>query len=109
MKGKGPITLIDGLQDSLERSLRSPEGTADPVALLWTDADGQWQSLIPKLRPSFPELYSLGHFDRSTRTGPVIWLKCIVDRATPEDTPPEGVTPILYLPHVSRQELRASG
>src|SRR5947209_18149546 len=103
MKGKETITLLDALRDSFERSLRVPEGTADPVALLWTDADGQWQSLIPKLRPSFPELYSLGHFDRSTRTGPVIWLKCIVDLATAEDTPPEGVSPILYLTHSTRR------
>lgn len=109
MKAKGTITLLDALRESLKRSLRSPEGSADAVALLWTDAEGQWRSLIPKLRLELPQLYSLGRFDRPSRSGPVIWLKCVVERAVPEDAPPQGTVPILYLPGVIRQELRASG
>jgi len=109
MGTKETVTLLDALRESLKRALRSAEGTAEPVALLWTDADGQWRSLIPKLRPELSQLYSLGRFDRSTRSGPVIWLKCVVGRAVAEDAPPPGTVPILYLPGVSRQELRASG
>lgn len=104
-----PLTLVEALKTSFAEALRVPEGVVDPAALLWTDVDGQWQNLIPKLRSPLPQLFSLGRFDRSTRTGPVIWLKCVIERVIPEDAPPDGVTPILYLPRVSRQELRAGG
>ena len=33
-----PKTLLDALQASFAVSLRSPDGVADPVALLWTDS-----------------------------------------------------------------------
>src|SRR5262249_35555888 len=90
-------------------SLRSPDGVADPVALLWTDADGQWRSLIPALLKAVPHLYVLGSYDPGGRQGPVIWLKCIVDRTLPDVSPPPAAIPVLYLPHVSRQDLRAGG
>ena len=64
--------------------------------------------MIPQLRAVLPTFFTLGTYDPLARTGPAIWLKCIVDRAVPE-SPPAGATPILYLPHVSRQELRAAG
>ncbi|HRZ82438.1 MAG TPA: BREX-1 system phosphatase PglZ type B, partial [Candidatus Hydrogenedentes bacterium] len=89
-------TLLDALADSFAASLRSPEGVAEPVALLWTDADGQWLPLIPALQAAIPELYVLGAYKPEERTGPVIWLRCIVDRTLPEVSPPAGVTPIVY-------------
>jgi hypothetical protein len=36
-------------------------------------------------------------------------LKCIIERVLPDYLLPVGLTPILYLPDVSRQELRAGG
>jgi hypothetical protein len=42
------------------------------------------------------------------RIGPVIWLKCVVDRTLPDVSPPEGLIPVLYLPSVDRQQLRAA-
>jgi hypothetical protein len=103
---KGARTLLDALCESFAKALRSPEGTAEPVALLWTDGDSQWSELIPKLRIALPQLYTLGPYDPATRRGPTIWLRCIVDRSLPSLGPPEGTTPVLYLPGVSRQELR---
>ena len=105
----GPSTLIEAMQHSMAASLRSPDGVADPVALLWTDADGQWKSLIPALLKAVPHLYVLGAYDPSARQGPVIWLKCVADRTLPDVSPPGGIVPILYLPNVSRQDLRAGG
>src|SRR3972149_1027001 len=93
----------------MEAALRVPEGVAEPVALLWTDADGQWRPLITALQNELPQLYVLGDYNSDKRTGPVIWLRCIVDRTLPDVSPPEGTTPILYLPNVSRQQLRAGG
>jgi hypothetical protein len=102
------VRLLERLLSSLAGALKVPEGTSPPAAVLWTDADGQWLPLIPQLRTILPTLFTLGTYDPPSRTGPAIWLKCIVDRTLPE-APPSGETPILYLPHVGRQELRAAG
>jgi hypothetical protein len=109
MEHRPPANLLEALLASLEAALRSPEGVAPPVAVVWTDADGQWRPLIPALRAALPQFYTLGPYDPAARTGPVIWLKCIVDRTLPEVSPPEGVTAILYLADVDRQHLRAAG
>jgi len=101
-------TLIDAARASLESVQRGADGVAPPVAILWTDADGQWQPIIPALRNAMPQLYVLGSYDPKTHTGPVIWLKCIVEH-TLRDAPEYCVTPVLYLPRVSRQDLRAGG
>jgi hypothetical protein len=102
-------TIIDAMKSSMEAALRVPEGVAEPVAILWTDADGQWRPLIPALQVALPQLYLLGDYNPAARMGPVIWLRCVVDRALPDVALPEGATPVLYLPGVSRQQLRAGG
>jgi hypothetical protein len=104
-----PKTLVDALEASLTVALRSPDGVAPPAALLLTDADGQWAPLIPTLQKALPQLYALGAYAPEERRGPVIWLRCIVERTLPEVSLPLGVVPILYLPKVSRQDLRAAG
>jgi hypothetical protein len=104
-----PKTLLDALQASMAAALRAPDGVAEPAALLWTDADGQWRPLIQTLAKVMPQLYVLGPYEPEERQGPVIWLKCIVERTLPDISPAPGVIPILYLPNVSRQELRAGG
>jgi hypothetical protein len=101
------MRLLDRIRESLAKVLRVPEGQAAPVAIVWTDATGEWLPLTPMLRELVPEFYTLGGFRPNERTGPAIWLKCIVDRALPE-APSAGVVPILYLPYVSRQVLRAA-
>ncbi len=99
------LGLVDALLASFNEALRAANGVAPPVALLWTDADSQWQELVGVLRGVIPQLYSLGPYNPAARTGPAIWLRCVVDRAIPEVAPPEGTTPILYLGGVSRQVL----
>jgi hypothetical protein len=98
--------LAGGVERSLNTALRSGDGSIQPSALLWTDPDGQWRPLIASLRNLVPHLYTFGEFDVAQLTGPAIWLRCIVDRSLPE-APSEEVTPILYLPNVSRQQLRS--
>jgi hypothetical protein len=103
------VGLTEAMGASFAEALRPPEPGADASALLWTDLEGEWRPVIPRLRISLPQLYTLGPYDPATRTGPAIWLKCVVDRSIPEVAPPAGIVPILYLPMVSRQELRAAG
>src|ERR1017187_8286888 len=101
------MKLLDRLRESIAKTLRVPEGQAAPAAIVWTDATGEWSSLAPMLRVLMPEFFTIGEYRPEERTGPAIWLKCIVDRTLPE-APPPGTTPLLYLPNGSRQTLRAA-
>jgi hypothetical protein len=80
--------------------------TTAPAAVIWTDAARQWESLLPRLRTELP-LLTLGPYDPAARSGPAIWLRCMIARTLPEADWPEEATPILYLPGISRQDLRA--
>jgi hypothetical protein len=43
------MKLIDRLQESIAKVRRVPEGQAEPVAIIWTDATGEWSALAPLL------------------------------------------------------------
>lgn len=76
-----------------------------PAAILWTDKAKAWAPVIATLRTSLPIL-TLGDYQPDALTGPAIWLRCVVDGTLPEVVLPEGI-PILYLPDVSQNDLRA--
>lgn len=99
--------LLDQLEKSFLHALRSGEGEAAPAALLWADADRQWAALVARLQTALPHLFVLGTYDAAKRTGPAIWLRCVVDRVLEDVALEPGVVPILYLPGVARQSLRA--
>ena len=100
--------VIEALVRSLEAAAKfNPNDVVHPYAVLWTDHDSQWQPIIAQLRRLLPQLVTLGDYEPEHRSGPAIWLRSVVDWALPEVELPEGVTPIVYLPGVSRQELRA--
>lgn len=75
------------------------------AAVLWPDKECLWQSAIPALQAAIPSLLVFGPYDPDQRSGPGIWLKCAIAGLLPE-IPLEG-TPIVYLPGVSRADLRA--
>ena len=104
-----PATVIEALADSLEASSAgNPSDAEPPAAVLWTDPDSRWRPVIPQLRVLLPQLLALGEYDPEERTGPAIWLRCVIDRALePPEIPPE-TTPIVYLPGAGRQELDAA-
>lgn len=76
-----------------------------PCAILWPDPEKRWESIIGSLQAAIPELFILGAYTPQNRTGPAIWLRCIVDRAV-EPKLSADLIPILYLPGVGRQQLR---
>ena len=80
---------------------------AAPACILWPDHDRQWEDAIPSLAAELPELLILGDYLPEDRSGPAIWLRCAIAGQAPEFELPEGKTPVLYLPGVSRQHLRA--
>lgn len=102
-------TLVDALATALEAAGRTADGVAPPAAILWPDPDGQWRTLLPVLARVSPAIFALGEYQPAEQSGPAIWLKCIVDRTIPSPATEGGNIPILYLPRVSRQELRSGG
>ena len=55
-----------------------------------------------------PHFLVFGPYDQANRTGPAIWLRCVLAGKVPDVTWPAGSVPILYLPGVSRATLRAT-
>ncbi|MBL9158383.1 MAG: BREX-1 system phosphatase PglZ type B [Verrucomicrobiales bacterium] len=107
-KTKTPVTLCEAIEQSLHAAARYNRGAEEkPVAVLWTDADGQWLPVIAKLRGRLPQILTLGDYQPVERTGPAIWIKCVLARTIDVGIPGE-TTPIVYLPNVSRQLLRAA-
>jgi len=102
------ITVFDALLASLDEAATfNASDQVTPAALLWPDKERQWTHLAPKLRDILPHFITLGDFAPELKTGPSIWLKCMVARTLPEANWSAETVPILYLPGVSRQELRA--
>lgn len=79
--------------------------TAAPAVILWPDKESQWQAALPALKALMPGLFVLGPYNPDQRCGPAIWLKCAIAGQIPEIRF-EGV-PVIYLPGVSRADLRA--
>lgn len=100
-------TLFDILVDTLKRAgSYNRNDQAAPAAVLWPDKDRVWEAIVPRLRERLP-LLTFGPYAPEQRSGPAFWLRCMIARTLLEDQLPEGVTPILYLPGVSRADLRA--
>ena len=75
------------------------------AAVLWPDKEGQWQTALPTLKKLMPSLCELGPYAPGERRGPAVWLKCAIAGLLPE-VQFDGV-PVVYLPGISRAELRA--
>jgi len=78
-----------------------------PFCILWPDKDRQWEAAIPRLQSEMPELLVLGDYAPDKRTGPAIWLRCAIANKILGVQIAENNIPVIYLPGVSRQDLRA--
>ncbi|MDE0104068.1 MAG: BREX-1 system phosphatase PglZ type B [Bryobacterales bacterium] len=97
--------------DLFAAAIRAKAGVSgdrvSPCAILWPDYRREWDGLIPIARSHIPELLVLGEFHPDDRTGPAIWLRCMVDRTIDSPYVPADHPPIIYLPGVKRGQLRA--
>lgn len=103
-----PSTPLRALSQALRRTQRfNQDVECAPHCILWPDKDGQWRPIISALLAELPELLVLGPLDETRRTGPAIWLRCAMAGQIPAVQFDGKHPPILYLPDVGRQDLRA--
>jgi len=117
------IRVIDRLTKAIRSAaVYNPDIQVAPACILWPDRDRQWEAIIPRMQIELPELFILGEYDIEKRTGPAIWLRCVLAGkiSIENETPMENEVkekqvryrvaeniPIFYLSGVSRQDLRA--
>lgn len=104
------MTLKDALISALRAAGKfNRSAQTQPAAVLWTDAERQWESVVPLLKGGEQLILTLGDFepdDSKSLRGPAIWLKCATAGTLPE-VPRSDSPPVIYLPGVSRSDLRA--
>lgn len=101
-----PNLLGKSLAAALQAVAKGNSHTATTAAaVLWPDKEGQWQTALPTLKKLMPSLCELGPYAPGERRGPAVWLKCAIAGLLPE-VQFDGV-PVVYLPGVSRADLRA--
>jgi len=101
-------TVFDAIMESLKKAADyNKNDQSKPAAILWTDKDCQWLSLADKLRAAVLEFMTMGDYESEIKKGPGIWIRCMIARKLDEANWPEEAVPIIYMPGVSRQELRA--
>lgn len=100
-------SIYDKVVDALHQaSMHNSSIMVKPEVILWPDPDRQWEVVIPVLQETFPALLIYGTYDQLKRQGPSIWLKCMVSRVLPEAGWAATETPIIYLPGISKNDLK---
>lgn len=102
-----PTTVLQALVDALNGAATYNRNVmVAPAAVLWPDEERVWEPLLPLLRKVVPHLLTLGTYDPETRTGPAIWLRCMLARVLDPPAWKSDAIPIIYLPGVGRSALR---
>jgi hypothetical protein len=100
-------TVIERLAERIADLEKQGANTlVPPAAILWTDHHREWQDQVASLR-GVRDVLTLGDYEPGSRTGPAIWIRCMLGRTIEEDKLLPGVIPIVYLPGVAREDLRA--
>lgn len=101
------MTVLEALVARVRR-MKDHNRTAvvAPDVILWPDPERQFEPLLARLRAAMPELYSLGDYAPEQRTGPAIWLRCVLGGSVPH-APFGKYVPVLYLPGIGKNGLKA--
>lgn len=109
-----PGTLLDAVSVSLTKELSfNASDAVPPAAILWADPTGQWKPIVAFLRQFMPQLLTFGEYAPQKKQGPAIWLRTVIEPAIRQKSFSEldwetNAVPIIYMPGVSRQQLRAA-
>jgi hypothetical protein len=103
----GTQSILDVIRAKLAARASVTDGLEEsPLCVLWPDRDRQWEPALPRLMEGIPELIALGPYAPPARTGPAIWIRCTVARALSDPKLPNDRVPVVYLPGVSRDDLK---
>lgn len=99
-------TLFERIVDLLERAGRqaSPDQAA-PVAVLWPDPDREFEGIVARVGAA-ASLVTLGTYDAGARTGPGIWVRCVLAGTVPGLDGSDERPLVVYLPGYSRDQIR---
>lgn len=76
------MTVLDAIIPSLGRAGEyNRDDQVAPAVILWPDKERQWEPVLPVLRQRLPHLLTLRVYDPATKTGPAIWLRCMIGRS----------------------------
>src|SRR5579872_1142413 len=101
------VTFLSALVEAIQNAGRyNKNDQVPPAVVLWTDKDRQWEALLPLLRERLP-LLTFGQYKPAEWTGPANWLRCVIARTLPDYQLSLEGTPVIYLPGISKQEIRA--
>lgn len=102
-------TILMHVRELLQKRVAAGwvEGAEErPVCVLWPDEARQFEPAVARMREVMPELLVLGEYDPAKRTGPAVWVRCVLDGTIEVAGLPEDMTPVVYLPGVSREMIR---
>jgi len=98
-------TVLERLAAALDNAASSDGNVfAPPVAVLWPDQGRQWEGAIQALC-EHRRVITLGSHNLDAPRGPAYWVRCVV--AGTVDVEGADGLPVVYLPGVSRDELRS--
>jgi len=107
IKSSKSQTFLEALVAALHKAgSYNKNDQAAPAAVLWPDKERQWEPLLPLLREQLP-LLTLGEYNAEENRGPAYWIRCVLAGTIPDLKLPEGAIPIIYLPGISKTEIRA--
>ncbi len=103
--------MFQSIYDKVISALRQSENhnssvMVKPEVILWPDPEKQWEEVIPVLQEDLPQLLVYGSYNPDKKQGPAIWLKCMIAKTLPGANWGENSIPIIYLPGVSKNDLR---
>ena len=102
------MKLINNIINSIRAAANyNPEAESPPQCILWTDKEKLWEKAVEVLKGEMPELLVLGEYKPEVHMGPAIWLRVAISGLIDSYKVPIGKVPVLYLPGVSRQDIRA--
>jgi hypothetical protein len=103
--------MSESIFDKVLQALKQAENhnsqvMVKPEVILWPDPEYQWTNVIAILQDELPQLLIYGPYNPVQKQGPAIWLKCMIAKALPEANWKTEAIPIIYLPGVSKADLR---
>lgn len=94
------------IQEIRSAAVYNSDAQVAPTCILWPDKEKQWEPVIQTLQKKMEELLIFGDYKPESKTGPAIWLRCLLADRVDKVKISEDKTPIIYLPGISRQDLR---